>query len=161
MKIAIVSDTHGTRSTVEAALGLITGRGVEVIVHCGDIADGDTVRLFPAGTHFVFGNCDYDREDIETAVGQIGATLHGQWGTLDLDGRKIAFTHGDDRGLLQALEQSDGFDFVFYGHTHVAAEHQVGRTRVINPGALYRAAVKTFVILDVATGDIERVVVEG
>jgi predicted phosphodiesterase len=49
---------------------------------------------------------------------------------------------------------------VFYGHTHQAAEHRTGKTRVINPGALHRARPKTFVVLDLATGEVESVVVE-
>jgi predicted phosphodiesterase len=55
------------------------------------------------------------------------------------------------------METSD-LDFLFYGHTHVAAERQNGGVRVINPGALYRARIKTFVILDTKTGHCESIV---
>lgn len=160
MKIAVVSDTHSKRSTVEAALQHIAGSDVELILHCGDIADADTVRLFPSHTHFVFGNCDYDRAAIEQAVQAIGATLDPVWGHVERAGRHLAFTHGDDRRTLHDLEHADAFDFVFHGHTHVAKEHRVGKTRVINPGALYRAAVKTFVILDLSSSEVETVTVE-
>src|SRR4051812_38596458 len=160
MKIAILSDTHSKHSTVRAALAEIERRGAALIVHCGDIADDDTVRLFPAHTHLVFGNCDLFRADIERAVKDIGATLHEPFGYLELEGRKLAFVHGDDRRQLQELENSDAFDFVFYGHTHEAKEHRVGRTRVINPGALYRAVTRTFVMLDVGTGGIESVTLD-
>jgi len=161
MKIGILSDSHGRQHTVQAALALLRERGVRVILHCGDIDDADTVRLF-AGfePHFVFGNCDHDREELEEAMTAIGATSHGAWGMLEREGCKVAWTHGDDQGLLDDLRRRGQFQFVFYGHTHQAAESETGPTRVVNPGALHRARPKTFVVLDLATGELESVVVE-
>jgi putative phosphoesterase len=160
MLIAVISDTHDRASSVRAALAVMAERGVELIIHCGDICGGDTVRLFPAHAHFVFGNCDYDRGEIEDAIRAIGATLHGAWGQLELAGRSLAFTHGDDRQLLHDLEHADTFDFLFHGHTHIARQHVSGKTRVINPGALQRVAVRTFLLLDLPKGTTETVTVE-
>jgi putative phosphoesterase len=160
MKIAVLSDTHSRSATVEAALDLIAPHQVECIIHCGDIEDAGTVTLFPQGTHFVLGNCDMDPDEIQEAVDQIGATLHRPFGNLELAGRALAFLHGDDKRLQEDLERSSAFDFLFYGHTHVAREHRSGRTRVINPGALHRARPKSFIILDLATGKVEPVTVE-
>ena len=135
-------------------------RDVELIIHCGDIQDGDTVRLFPAYTHFVYGNCDYDRADIQRAVADTGATLHGHWGQLEVEGQVLAFVHGDSHSLLHELEHIDAFDFLFHGHTHIANEHRTGKTRVINPGALQRVVQRTFVLLDLPSGELETVTVE-
>jgi hypothetical protein len=161
MQIGILSDTHGKYATVEKALQVLQDRNINVVLHCGDIDDAETVWLFQGFTaHFVFGNCDIDRHAIRQAVYGIGETLHDGWGFLELEGIKIAFVHGDDHGLLRELEHSGAFDFLFHGHTHQAREHRTGPTRVINPGALYRARPKTFVILDLATGEVESVIVE-
>lgn len=160
MLIAVISDTHSRTVSVQSALDIAQARGAEVILHCGDICDDETVHLFPACTHFVWGNCDYLRDDIERAITDIGGTLHGDWGQLELANRSIAFVHGDNRMLLSELEYADAFDFLFHGHTHVAKEHRVGRTRVINPGALQRVAVRTFVLLDMATGEVESITVD-
>ncbi|MBI3408325.1 MAG: YfcE family phosphodiesterase [Planctomycetes bacterium] len=160
MQIAVVSDSHGRLSTVRRALALLEGRSVDIVIHCGDIDDEDTVTLFPASTHFVFGNCDFDRQTIRQAVEQCGAKLHEPFGRLELAGQTLAFIHGDDKRLLTDLETSQKYDFLFYGHTHQAMEHRTGKTRVINPGALYRARPKTFAILDLKTGVLESVVVE-
>ncbi|MBI3821399.1 MAG: YfcE family phosphodiesterase [Planctomycetes bacterium] len=160
MRIAVISDTHNRAESVQNALAIMAERGVEYIIHCGDICDGDTVRLFPVHTHFVFGNCDYDRDDIESAVAAIGAKLHGDWGQLQLAGQSLAFVHGDDRQMLADLEQAGTFDFLFHGHTHIAKEHRTGKTRVINPGALQRVAVRTFVLIDLPSGEVESVAVE-
>ena len=160
MRIAIVSDTHSRTATVEQTLALIAERDIERIIHCGDLEDDDTVRLFPAHTHFVFGNCDHDRNGIRTAIDDIGATLHEPFGHLDLDGKRLAFLHGDDAHLLRDLIVAEAFDYLFHGHTHVRRDERIGPTRVVNPGALHRARPKTFAILDVATGELETVVVE-
>jgi predicted phosphodiesterase len=98
---------------------------------------------------------------MQQAIYGIGGTLHGAWGQLEMNDVKIAFTHSDDARLFRDLQQSEAFDYIFYGHTHVAKEHKVGRTRVINPGALHRARPKAFLILDLATGQTESVTVES
>src|SRR5262245_28948810 len=156
MKIAILSDTHSRYATVEKALGLIRRRKLECVLHCGDIEDGETVRLFrDFPTHFVFGNCDYDREELRQAMAEIGATVQEPFGHLELGGVKIAWMHGDDKGLMHDVEHSGHFDFLFYGHTHRMEEHRTGPTRVINPGALHRAQPKTFLLLELPSGKME------
>ncbi|HZZ81015.1 MAG TPA: YfcE family phosphodiesterase [Gemmataceae bacterium] len=160
MRIAVISDTHSRTSSVRAALALIAEREVDAILHCGDISDAETARLFPAHTHFVFGNTDYDRTGIAIAIADAAANLHGAWGQLDLAGISIAFTHGDDHPLLQELEHANTFDFLFHGHTHIAREHRAGKTRIINPGAIQRVAVRTFLIVDLPSGATETLTVE-
>lgn len=161
MLIGVVSDTHGRCDTVTRALNLLQQQGVELIVHCGDIDDTATVRLF-AGmpTHFVFGNCDFDRGNLALAMEEIGATLHEPFGELELAGRKVGFIHSDNKRLFHELQQRGGLDYLFYGHTHQAGEHRVGATRIINPGALQRARTKTCVALDPASGELTSIVVE-
>jgi hypothetical protein len=160
MRIAVLSDTHSRYATVETALKLVGQHKVDLILHCGDIDDAETVWLFPGNTHFVFGNCDTDKASIRQAVHGIGAELHDLVGELDLPGARVAFLHGDIKPLMDNVEHSGDYDYLFYGHTHQAREHRTGRTRVINPGALQRARVKTFVVLDLASGEVESVVVE-
>src|SRR4051794_32415373 len=110
MRIAIVSDTHSRYATVEAALQAIEAARVELILHCGDIEDAETVWLFPGNTHFVFGNCDTERASLRQAIYGIGATLHEPFGKLDLDGVQVAFLHGDDGALLHELEHCGAYD---------------------------------------------------
>jgi uncharacterized protein len=159
VKIAVISDTHSRYAAVESALKRIE-HDVELIIHCGDIADAETVWLFPGNTHFVFGNCDYERTSLRQAMHGIGATLHEPFGRLELSDTRLAFVHGDDSRLLGRLENEGTFDYLFHGHTHVAEDRRTGATRVINPGALHRARTKTFVILDLDTGDAEYIPIE-
>ena len=135
---------------------LIAPHQVELIIHCGDIDDAETVALFPKQTHFVFGNCDIDRAGIRAAINAQGATLHEPFGTLEVAGKRVAFVHGDDSRLLHDLEQSEAFDFLFHGHTHIARDVLHGNTRIINPGALFRARPKSFLILELPAGEARR-----
>ena len=68
--------------------------------------------------------------------------------------------HGDIRQLFQDVEHCGHYDYLFYGHTHQAKQHRTGPTLVVNPGALHRARVKTFVLLDLTNGELESVIVE-
>jgi uncharacterized protein len=160
MRIGIVSDTHGNRLMVSLALAQLRQRDITTVLHCGDIDDPDTVKLFRGFTmHFVFGNCDSDRAALRQSMTDIGATLHDHFGSVELEGVKLAFTHGDDKVLMRDVERSGYYDFLFYGHTHEAEEHRSGPTRVINPGALHRARPKSFVVLDLKIQEVELVTV--
>jgi putative phosphoesterase len=161
MRIGILSDTHGNRRTVTAALAELRERDITTVLHCGDIDDPETVVMFRGFTmHFVFGNCDHDKRALRAAMADIGATLHEHFGSVELEGVKLAFLHGDNTTLMRDVERSGYYDFLFYGHTHQAEEHQTGPTRVINPGALHRARPKTFVVLDLGSREVESVTVE-
>ena len=161
MHIGILSDTHSRYQTVEAALASLQARNVNFLIHCGDIEDAETVWLFRGFTvHFTFGNCDTERTELRQAIHGIGATLHEGYGCLELDGVKLAFTHGDDRYVMRDLENADAYDFLFYGHTHKAYEYRAGRTRVINPGALQRATTKSFLFLDLPAGTVRAQILE-
>jgi putative phosphoesterase len=161
MRIGIVSDTHSRYATVAKALAALRERGIDYILHCGDIEDAATVQMFRGfTTHFVFGNCDFERASLREAMAESSATLHEPFGDLELTGHKLAWIHGDDKRFLRDVEQSGHFDFLFYGHTHQAEQHGTGPTQVVNPGALHRARIKTFVVLDLTTGALESVQVE-
>jgi putative phosphoesterase len=160
MQIGVVSDTHGNHGAVEQVVRILVQRGISVVLHCGDIEDAPTVKLFENfTTHFVLGNCDLDVAGLRRAIKEVGATLHEPFGHIDLAGRKIAWMHGHDKRLMVDVENSGHFDFVFFGHTHKAERRQAGLTTVVNPGALYRANPKSFVILDLANGKLESVVI--
>lgn len=140
MQLGIVSDTHGHVPYALEAVRMLESLDVKAVLHCGDIGSADIVGLFsPWPTHFVFGNVDYDEDDLRRAIVDAGQTCHGRFGRLELAGRKIAFLHGDDGALLRQAIASGEWDLVCHGHTHVARNSRQGETLVLNPGALYRA----------------------
>ncbi len=160
MKIAVISDTHDQIARTERALALLRADGAEAVIHCGDIESPAAVAPFAGwAAHFVYGNCDWDRQGLARAMADIGATLHERFGHLEVEGVRLAFLHGDDARLLRDVEASGAYAFLFHGHTHIAGERVSGPTRVINPGALHRAAVKTCLLLDLPSGEARQVVV--
>jgi hypothetical protein len=160
MKVGVLSDSHGRIDTVAKALAEFRDRGVQLVIHCGDIDDAETVQAFAGwDCHFVFGNCDGDRTGIRRAVEAIGCTMHEPFGHLELAGKQVAWLHGDDSRLKHDLEMSEHYDYLFYGHTHVAEQHLVGKTLVVNPGALFRTRQKTCLVLDLPGGEMETIMI--
>jgi putative phosphoesterase len=157
LKIGVLSDTHDRLENTARAIRLLTERGAEILLHCGDIETAETVRLF-AGTptHFVLGNND-NPDDVIKAIADIEGFQHGEFGALTLGEKEIAWTHGHRFQLLRRLEHSNEFDFVFYGHSHAAESHRTGKTLVANPGALHRARIKTCLLVDLEIGELESI----
>lgn len=161
MRIAVVSDTHGHVGYTTAAVRLIRQENIAVVLHCGDVGSTAIVPLFAEWpTHFVFGNVDDDTGPLPAAIEVAGQSCHNRFGSLELDGLKIAFLHSDDWELFEETIESETYDLVCYGHTHVAEQHHVGKTLVLNPGALYRATPHTFAVVDLPSLDVRHVVVE-
>src|SRR5690242_7597197 len=97
MKIGILSDTHDNIAAIEAALREFTARGVELVLHCGDIQSPTTVASFASiPTHFVLGNCDFEAESFAPAMQLAGAKLYEPFGELELCGKKIGWIHSHD-----------------------------------------------------------------
>lgn len=138
MRLGVLSDTHGNMARTEVAAKLLQSQGVTQIIHCGDVGDVDVVYLLDfCPCHYVRGNVDYEVELAE-AVRRAGHTYHGAFGEIALEGRKIAFLHGDDSRQLQRAIASGQYALVCHGHTHHAGNSLQGTTRVLNPGAIQR-----------------------
>lgn len=162
MKLGILSDTHGQVRRTRAAAEQLKARGVEAVIHCGDIGSQavllELVEAFapPAiPVHAVYGNVDYD-----DYVGA-GIELHGRFADLELGGRRIAIVHGDDGGRLYVACTSGRYDYVFTGHTHAREDRRQGRTRIINPGALQRTPQPGVAVLDLETDALTRIDIDA
>jgi predicted phosphodiesterase len=110
---------------------------------------------------FVFGNNDWDRQPLAKYARHIGVACGDEQGKLSFDNKLAIVTHGDDSGIVNAVLQAQLVDYLFLGHTHRTLDIRRGKVRVINPGALYRAAQKTVAILDTASDALEFIVVRN
>jgi putative phosphoesterase len=158
MLIGVVSDTHGHVPYARDGVRMLESFGVETVLHCGDIGSVEIIPLFAAWpTHFVFGNVDIGAaaRELRAAIEQAGQSCHGAFGRLELDGVKIALLHGDDSARLAEAISNQEFDLVCHGHTHLARNELVGRTRVLNPGALFRATPHSVAIVELPALKIE------
>jgi len=152
MLVGILSDTHDRLPAARAAVELLRGLGCEFLIHCGDVGSGQIIdALAGAPVAFVFGNNDYDRGGMALYAKVIGVQCLGASGRLELGGKIFFVTHGDDGKLLKKTLDNQDCDYLLLGHTHVRHDQRIGRIRVINPGALYRATVKSVATLDTAS----------
>ena len=158
MLIGILADTHGRFEPARRAVEVLRERGAQFLVHCGDVGGEDILDLLAgegSGAAFVFGNNDLDRDELARYAKSIGITCLGAFGTLALADRQIAVTHGDHRGYVRQVLDGASHDYLLLGHTHVPRDERAGRLRIINPGALHRAAVKSVALLDVLRDHVE------
>ena len=157
--IGILSDTHNDGETTGRALRELGRLGVRTLFHCGDLTTAEMVPHFEGFTvYFVRGNVDrHQVKALKAAMAaQSGAHWLGKGKTLELQGRRIAITHGDRADLFEKLLFSEP-DYFFTGHTHRRRDERVGPTRIINPGALGGVEYETrsIAILDLATDQLQ------
>jgi putative phosphoesterase len=138
MKLGILADTHDHVANTEVALAALHERGVELLIHCGDLTKPRMVKLFQGWrTAFVYGNMDRNRAALIEAVSATDGPFHvGTVYELEVDGRQVGACHGDDGELLEAMIDSGTYEVVFHGHLHVRRDEQRGKTRIVSPGAL-------------------------
>jgi putative phosphoesterase len=161
MRIGVLSDTHGDFLRTLRAAELFAQWHVEEVLHCGDVGAPELVWLLEAWpAHFVAGNVD-DAAELERRVRAAGRTWHGRFGSLEFDGRKIAFLHGDDERLLRKTIQDGRWHLVCHGHTHVAAQRREGDVLVLNPGALHRTSQPSIAVVELPSLTVTPVLVDA
>ena len=148
MLIGVISDTHGDMHGCRAAVRLFESLDVDEVLHCGDIGSPQIIGLFSAWpTHFVYGNVD-SQAYLRDAITRAGQICHGHFGSIQLQGRGIALLHGDDSGELDKSIKSGQWQIVCHGHTHTAQQTTIGKTLVVNPGAIARARHPSVATID-------------
>jgi putative phosphoesterase len=159
MKVGILSDTHNDSAMTVHALQEFRQRDVSTLFHCGDLTSAEMVPLF-AGfeVFFVRGNMDrHQKKALKRAIAtQAGAEWLGKGDEIELEGKRIAITHGDRVGELETLLFAEP-DYLFAGHTHRRRDERLGPTRVINPGAVggVQYEERSIGVLDLSTDELE------
>jgi putative phosphoesterase len=139
MRIGVLSDTHSNISNLLRALQLFRAEGISQLVHCGDMADVLTARqMSEFDVIYVNGNMDDSADAVSHVVWSLNPRneVPGDVFEGELGGVRIAATHGHLGQKLDRLIRSRRYKFVFHGHTHRKRDEMIGKTRVINPGAL-------------------------
>lgn len=138
MKIGILSDTHNNIANLRAALAIFQASGVQTLIHCGDMTQPNLVyAMVEYQVIFTYGNNDIASGEIRQILrarnpgNYAGLVYSGQ-----LDGVRIAATHGHLVAETHNLLHCGEFDYVFTGHSHRHMDEKIGITRHINPGAL-------------------------
>lgn len=161
MKLGILSDSHGRREPVEQALTLLNREGAEAFVHCGDVGGLDVVEAFVGRTAwFVWGNTDMPSPSWRAAFEAYGLPWPDGPLTIDLGGKRFGVFHGHEPEFRKAISINNGFDYVLHGHTHQQRDERIAHLRIINPGALHRATVKTVALLDIDPDELQFIEVD-
>jgi putative phosphoesterase len=158
-RVGLLSDSHGRADTTERAVSLLLKQGADTLLHLGDIGSPEVLDALlaapPGSSHpvpvqLVFGNTDDRYDELDRYARRLGLEIAHPMGWLTVDGRSLAFCHGHEpKRMNEALEWPASY--LCHGHTHRAVDQQRGDTRVINPGALYRARQYSAALLDLAS----------
>jgi putative phosphoesterase len=123
-RIGVISDTHGLlRPEALAAL-----RGVDAIVHAGDIGGMSIIRELGAiaPVTYVLGNND-DAEGYDIARATIA-------GVRLLVTHILPRPHAPARGVVASL-RAEPADVVVFGHSHLPHNEVIGGVRFFNPAS--------------------------
>ncbi|MEO1237783.1 MAG: metallophosphoesterase family protein [Planctomycetota bacterium] len=163
-QIGLLSDSHGRAATTRRGVQRLLDAGADQLLHLGDVG---TVEVIDAlcidhpetgdqiDARLVFGNTDWDIASLTEYAGDLDVAVDHPVGRMTLDGGgELVFCHGHEMGPFnQAL--AEGVRYLCHGHTHRRADQRQGATRVINPGALFRASVYSVALLDTDADRLE------
>lgn len=138
MKALCFSDSHGNAAAIRRAMNMHPD--AEIIFFLGDgLSDlelyiTDKTKAFLA----VRGNCD--------SSALLGDAFVKKTDSINLEGHRIVFTHGDLYGAkygldgLKKLAADNSADILLFGHTHQPLEKYIptedGGYYLFNPGSL-------------------------
>ena len=129
MRIAVISDTHRSGKYINLAKQLI--KDADILIHLGDNID-DVEPLsngFKGKVYAVAGNCDF-------------SSKYPKEGTIEVNGVKIFYTHGDLYGVKSTMTniyyrgREVGADIVLFGHTHQQGIERTEELILMNPGSI-------------------------
>lgn len=129
MLIAVISDTHRMIKYINLAKELI--KDADILIHLGDnVEDVELLEQdFKGEVYAVAGNCDYSKKYPKENI-------------IDVNGRKIFFTHGDLYGVKSSINniyyrgRELEVDIVLFGHTHQQLIEEEGGLILMNPGSV-------------------------
>lgn len=126
-KLVLLSDTHGYIGEV---LDYLKENKPNLLIHCGDYSSDarEISTLLGLRYYCVRGNNDYEPQIPFKRI-------------LDIEGYKIYLTHGHKEGIYGGKEilyqkaREASCNLVFFGHTHVYCDIDLGGLRFLNPGS--------------------------
>jgi putative phosphoesterase len=157
--LGVISNSDGRAESVASAVNIFKSAGAEYVIHLGDVGGRHVLDALGENVHaaFVWGDRDRDRMGLLRYAHSIGVECMGLMGDLDIDGKKIAVLHGDDRKLMRKLLDEQQHDYLLCGHEATVEDYKVGKTRILNPGSLRGAQSGSALLLNPGDGKIQLV----
>jgi len=161
MKFGLMSDSHDHLENVKKSIGIFQERGVEMVIHAGDIVAPPIINLFDGcGMQLagIFGNNDGEKLGLATFFERVGGKLYGDFADFVADEIRFGVYHGTSIPLLESVINCGTYDVVVTGHTHMNSVREVGKTLVLNPGSAHGlGATATIMILETPARSTELV----
>lgn len=130
--------------------------GAEMLLHLGDIGTVEVIDALAVESprtgeqvpaRVVFGNTDWDIRELGQYAEDLGIAVDHPAGRIALDSGECAYCHGHETPPMERA-LADGVRYLCHGHTHRTLDVRKAATRIINPGALFRAKRYTAALLD-------------
>jgi len=154
LKIGLISDTHDHVEGIRKAIRIFQVQGVDRILHLGDLCRPDTAWEFTEiSTAYILGNNETDQAALRRALNAAGVEYLGEQAEIQIDGKLLCLYHGTRNSTVDRLIQSQKYDYLLKGHSHAIEDVAIGRTRVLNPGSIYRAKAHTVALLKPESGE--------
>ena len=144
MKIGIISDTHDNISNLLKAFEVLNKERVDQVFFCGDLVACFTIDYFTklkTPVKAVFGNNEGDKVGILERIKRNSLDFEYapdrklMW-DLVLNEKRMAVFHGHQSAITDNLINSQVFDYVITGHTHLPHIKKIKKTIWINPGCV-------------------------
>lgn len=159
--IGIISDTHENEEAIKKAVAIFKDKNVDFAVHCGDIISPPMLEHFKGlKMKLVYGNNDGERNGLLAKCREFGFDDINDELEFEYRGKSFYVCHGTKKEKLDAAIQSNKYDYVLTGHTHTKRDEKKGKTRVVNPGALFRIYPYTIALLDLEGDKIQFVILK-
>jgi predicted phosphodiesterase len=155
MLVGIMSDTSDRFDVMATAVRVLLDAGAEFFVHCGDVGNRkvlDPLAGLPSA--FVWGDRDTDRMGLLRHADSLGIQCFGVLGDFEIDGKRVAVTHGNDPKLVRRLVKEGLYAYLLQGSSRTGGEEKIDETRVIRPGAL-DGPDKSVALLDTSTDAVQ------
>ena len=170
--IGVLSDTHGdTKNAIPHIVREFKKRGVELVVHCGDIIPKHVSKELFGGLPVICAFVDGQKEDpifLENCPENWDITFPGNRIRHLPDGEVIYVGHKRHidflrktaeqfaETLMDIRQQFDGLRYVFGGHMHFQTFKQGQLVSFINPGAVEDALGwgYEYAIVNIVSGEV-------
>jgi len=161
MKIGIISDTHNDIAMTEKALDAFRERGIKMLLHAGDLTSPRMISLFrDFKCRFVLGNGDLDVEYLNLECEKNNFDCMADKCCFEIEGKRFIVFHGNNVPMFREAVASGEYDYIIKGHTHFFENYTSNKSRIINPGSLYKADEFSVAILDTEKDKVEMIRIE-
>lgn len=155
MKIAIVSDSHGSLDRLDQLLTNIQQAGIKYLLHAGDGINYGIEELFAKypeiKIYYSLGNCDVNLELIEEIEKLPNCEIQDVV-ACEIEGVTFGLSHVE--GIAENFLKEQNIQVFIHGHTHRAKKEERDGKLILNPGALMEDG--GYMVIDLKKMKVER-----